>query len=134
VVDVIIESVSNSVNFHLAQKLLDGAVTRQNAIATNIANVETPGFRRLDVAPGFKQSLQAQMSQTQGPNLATLRSIQPQLAEDNTVRAVRADGNSVEIESELLAMSRNQVDFEFLSTLVGRHIKGIKMAITGRVL
>ncbi len=131
---MIIESISDSVNFHLAQKLLDGAVTRQQAIATNIANVETPGFKRLDVSPDFKHSLKAQMSQAKGLDLSALRSLEPRLSEDTTVRAVRADGNSVEIESELLAMSRNQVDFEYLSSLVGSHIKGLKMAISGRVL
>lgn len=129
-----IESISNSANFQLSQKLLDGAITRQQAIATNIANVETPGFRRLDVSADFGQTLRAQFTGAGKADLSMVRSMQPRLSEDPNVRSIRADGNSVELESELLAMSRNQVDFEFLTEMVGRHIKGLKMAITGRVL
>jgi len=129
-----IESISNSANFHLSQKLLDGAIARQQAIATNIANVETPGFRRLDVSADFGRTLRAQFTRAGKADLAMVRSMQPRVSEDPNVRSIRADGNSVELESELLAMSRNQVDFEFLTEMVGRHIKGLQMAISGRVL
>ncbi len=127
-----IEPVSNSVNYQLASKLLDASVMRHEAIATNIANAETPGFRRIDVAPDFSRALRAQFATGGKPKASDIAALNPHLAVDAEVRAVRPDGNSVEMEQELMAMSRNRVDHEFLTDLVSRHIKQLKMAITGR--
>lgn len=127
-----IEPVANNTNYQLARKLLDASVLRQEAIANNIANAETPGYRRIDVSADFSQTLRAQFSAGSKPAPGALDSLNPQLAVDPTVRAVRPDGNSVEIESELMAMGRNRVDHEFLTELVSRNIKQLRMAITGR--
>ena len=128
-----IEPVANSANYQVARKLLDASVLRQEAIASNIANAETPGYRRVDVNTSFSQALRAQLGGGQPVSIDKLQSITPSLAEDTSVRSVRPDGNSVEIETELMAMSRNRVDHEFLTNLVSSHIKNLKMAITGRV-
>ena len=129
-----IQPVANSLNYQLARKLLDASVLRQEAIATNIANAETPGFRRLDVSSDFASTLRARFSGGNRPNVSEIDSLTPKLVEDPSVRAVRPDGNSVEIESELLEMNRNHVDHEFLTDLVSRDINQRKMAITGRVV
>jgi flagellar basal-body rod protein FlgB len=128
-----IEPVANSANYQVARKLLDASVLRQEAIASNIANAETPGYRRVDVNTSFSSALRAQLGGGQPVSIEKLQSITPQLAEDTSVRAIRPDGNSVEIETELMAMSSNRVDHEFLTNLVSSHIKNLKMAITGRV-
>ena len=128
-----IEPVSISVNYQLAQKLLDASVLRQEAIATNIANAETPGFRRVDVAPDFATALRAQFASGGTPSAAELDSITPHLAEDANVQTVRPDGNSVEMETELLAMNKNHVDYEFLTDVLSRDLKQMKVAITGNV-
>lgn len=127
-----IEPVGNSLNYQLASKLLDASVLRQEAIATNIANAETPGFRRIDLAPDFTRALRAQFANGHRPAPSAVAALQPRLAEDPEVRSVRADGNSVEMETELMAMSRNRVDHEFLTELVSRHIKQLRVAISGR--
>ena len=57
-----IDPIFQTDNYQLARKLLDAAALRQEAIATNIANAETPGFRRLDVAPDFAVQLKARMA------------------------------------------------------------------------
>lgn len=127
-----IAPVANSVNYQLARKLLDASVLRQEAIAGNIANAETPGFRRLDLAPDFQRALRAQFSTGATPPPAAIAALRPGLAADADIRSVRADGNSVEIETELLAMSQNRVEHEFLTDLVSRHIKQLRVAISGR--
>lgn len=129
-----IQPVANSLNYQLACKLLDASVLRHEAIASNIANAETPGFRRLDVSSDFASTLRARFAGGARPPALEIQSLTPKLAEDPTVRSVRPDGNSVEIESELMAMNRNHVEHEFLTDLVSRHIKQLKMAITGRVV
>jgi flagellar basal-body rod protein FlgB len=99
-------------------------------VATNIANVETPGFRRIDLAPDFGLQLKARMAAGDFGKQAA--GLQPKLAEDTTARTVRPDGNSVELERELMIMNRNTVEHEFLSELVSSNLKQLRLAITGR--
>jgi flagellar basal-body rod protein FlgB len=125
-----IDPIFQTDNYQLARKLLDASVLRQQAIATNIANAETPGFHRLDIAPDFATQLKARVAA--GDFAATADSLQPQLTEDSTARSIRPDGNSVELEHELLSMDRNSVEYDFLTQVVTFDLKQLKMAITGR--
>ncbi|MBI5766909.1 MAG: flagellar basal body rod protein FlgB [Verrucomicrobia bacterium] len=117
-------------NYQLSRKLLDAAALRHEAIATNIANAETPGFRRLDLAPDFSVQLKARMAA--GDFARTSDRLRPVLAEDQTARSIRPDGTTVEIERELLAMNRNAVEFDYLSEVVSNNLKQLRIAITGR--
>jgi len=125
-----IDPIFQTDNYQLARKLLDASVLRHEAIASNIANVETAGFRRLDIAPDFASQLKARMAA--GDFGRTADSLRPALAEDQTARSVRPDGNTVELERELLVMNRNLVEHDFLTEIVSRNIKQLKLAITGR--
>ena len=124
-----IDPIFHSDNYQLARKLLDAASLRSEAIASNIANAETPGYRRLDVSTDFAEQLKArtQAGELSGDN-DTLR---PSLVQDPYARTVRPDGNSVDIENELLAMNKNSVEYEFLTDVVSGNIKQLKMAISG---
>src|SRR5476651_2360052 len=75
-----LDPIFQSGNFQLAQKLLDGAALRQQAIAANIANAETPGYRRVDVAPDFAEHLKASFQS--GDRDALADTVQPKLTED----------------------------------------------------
>lgn len=127
----VVDPVFQSDNYQCARKLLDAAALRHEAIAANVANVETPGFRRLDVSPDFAVQLKTQLEAGNFSRQAS--GLQPRLVEDPTARSVRPDGNTVEIERELLAMNRNAVEYQFLSEIVSSNLKQLKMAITGRV-
>lgn len=127
-----IDPIFQSVNYQLARKLLDGAALRQEAIASNIANSETPGYRRLELSSDFATQLR---SCVKAGDLAGLgEAVKPTLVQDPYARSVRPDGNSVEIEKELLAMNKNAVEYQFLTEVVSGNIKRLKMAITGRVV
>jgi flagellar basal-body rod protein FlgB len=115
----------------LARKLMDLSALRQEAIASNIANAETPGYRRIDVAPDFASQLKAQVSS--GVPISQLDSLNPSLATDSQARTVRPDGNTVDIEHELLAMNKNAVEYGFLTEVASSSIKQLKMAISGNV-
>jgi len=127
-----IDPIFQTDNYQLARKLLDASVLRQDAIATNVANAETPGFRRLDIAPDFAVQLRARMESATGDFAQTVSGMRPHLAEDQTARSVRPDGNTVEIERELLAMDRNLVEHQFLSDVISNNLKQLKIAISGR--
>ncbi len=125
-----IDPIFQTDNYQLARKLLDASTLRQQAIATNIANAETPGFRRIDLSPDFATQLKARMAA--GDFGKTADTLRPQLTVDPMARTVRPDGNSVELEHELMAMNRNAVEHDFLSEIVSNNLKRLKLAITGR--
>lgn len=125
-----VDPVFQSTNYQLARKLLDAAALRQEAIASNIANAESPGYRRLEVSPDFATQLRSRLEA--GELARADDTLRPVLVEDPHARTVRPDGNTVDVENELLAMNRNSVEYEFLSEVVSRNIKQLKVAITGR--
>lgn len=125
-----VDPIFQSDTYVLARKLLDAAVVRQEAVAANIANAETPGYRRVDVAPDFAEQLKARLAS--GDLTASADSLKPRIAEDPSARTVRPDGNSVELEHELLAMNRNAVEHQYLTEIISQNIKQLKMAVTGR--
>src|SRR5947207_7419791 len=91
-------------NYLAAKKLLDATVLRHEAIASNLANIETPNYRRLDIAPSFQTELQQAMSSQNGNGIAGL---QPRLEADPNAVANTRDGNTVQLESELVQLSKN---------------------------
>lgn len=117
-------------NYQLAKQLLDATSLRHEALATNIANVETPGFKRLDLSPDF--ALQLEKIAAAGPAGAPVQ-LRPTVTEDPYARAVRPDGNSVELDRELIELSRNTLQYEFLTQFASDSIKRLKTAITGRI-
>jgi flagellar basal-body rod protein FlgB len=116
-------------SYQLAKKLMDGTALRQQAIASNLANAETPGYHRIDVSTDFEQRLRASFET--GGSAATNDSLQPTLVEDKDARAVTPDGNNVGVERELLAMNRNSIEYNFETEVVSQNIKQLKVAITG---
>ena len=123
-----IQGIEPTLNMSIAQRSLDACVLRQEALASNIANVETPGYKRMDIAKDFSDRLKTAVQRGGAKNAMPT----PRLAEDTSSRAQRADGNTVDLENELLQMNKNQVDHEYLTNLIGSNFKTLKMAITGR--
>lgn len=117
-------------NYQLAKHLLDAASMRHEALATNIANLETPGFKRLDLSPDFARQLEKIAAA--GPSSDPIN-VRPTVVQDPNARAVRPDGNSVELDRELIEMSRNTLEYDFLSQFASDSIKRLRTAITGRV-
>jgi len=125
-----VQRLDSSLTLQIAQRSLDACILRQQALAKNIANAETPGFKRVDVARDFTDRLKVAV--LRGGNGVKLPDAT--LAEDSKARVQRADGNTVDLENELLQLNKNQVDHEYLTHLVGAHYKMLKTAITGRNL
>ncbi len=124
-----IDAIFNSPNYQVARQMMDATVLRQQALAANIANAETPGYKRVDVAPNFAMQLQTALERG---GMAELRSVKANVLEDLTAKAVRPDGNNVEIEKELLALGRNSTEFNFLTQVVSHDMRSLRMAISGR--
>src|SRR5437763_12598346 len=102
-------------NYLAAKKLLDATVLRHEAIASNLANLETPNYRRLDVAPSFQTQLRSALESREPGQIASL---QPQITTDPNAVASATDGNSVQLENELLQMNKNFIEHSLETQLV----------------
>lgn len=124
------ESLFDSANYIASRRLLDAAVLRHQAIAANLANLETPNYRRVDLAPDFRTSLREALRHQDGPGLSTLR---PTVAGDSSAVSRRPDGNTVNLASELLAMQENSFEHAVQVQLVSGRLARLRSAISGRV-
>jgi flagellar basal-body rod protein FlgB len=124
-----IEALFNQPNFLAANKALDAVVLRQQAIANNIANLETPGYKRVDLAPSFETELQQAIGSGDPQQLAALT---PSLAVDTSAVPSSLDGNTVHLENELMQMNQNSVAHSLETQLVSGMLSRMQMAITGK--
>ncbi len=126
-----IDQVLERENYVLAKKLLDVSHARHEAISGNLANAETPGYKRTDVKADFAQQLQ---KLAQSNDVESIAKLQATIETDLKTASVRPDGNNVQMDSELMKMNENAMQYEFLTQYTANSMKRIKTAITGRVL
>ena len=124
---MMIESLFSSKNYQASKKLLDAATLRHEALATNLANVETPGYKRIDLPKSFSAEFAARL---RSGNLAAAPT--PRLIEDPHATSQRKDGNNVEIDKELLTLGKNVAEYDVLTEFVSGSIRRLRMAISGR--
>jgi len=87
---------------------ISGASTRQQALASNLANVNTPGYQRVDV--DFHGSLAAAMESedTAGARLHGM-TFAPEV---DASGAVRADGSTVDVDAESAKLAANALEHQ----------------------
>jgi len=125
-----IEALYDREVYKMAQVLMDKSVLKHQAIASNIANIETPGYKRVDLDKGFETQLKEMMESGDTDGLS---SFQHRLSVDTETPAVRPDGNNVQLENEMLAMNRNALEYEYLTKYMSKSFGMIKTAISGNV-
>ena len=122
-----IEKIFSSPSYDGSKMLLDVAIQRQQAIASNLANIETPGYKRLEVDKGFSKEF-AQALNAGAP----LSTPVPKVLTDFDSPSQRKDGNNVILQDELMSMSKNSAEYEALGEFVSYSMRTLRMAITGR--
>jgi flagellar basal-body rod protein FlgB len=123
-----IEALFNQPNYLAAKKTMDAVNLRQTAIANNIANLETPGYKRVDLSPSFQQQLERAAG---SGDVQTLASLKPSLSVDTTAIAGK-DGNSVNLEKELMQMNQNAMTSGYETQLISGLLAKMRMAIAGK--
>ncbi len=110
-------------------KLLEAGIKaeglRQNTIASNLANIETPGYRRLDVK--FEELLDKAM---QSPEEVDSEDIEPEVYQpENT--PLRPNGNDVVLETEIGEMLKNSLRHTAYVRLLRKKFAQMETAIQG---
>ncbi|HOK87555.1 MAG TPA: flagellar basal body rod protein FlgB [Fervidobacterium sp.] len=112
-------------NFDTLKTALDVQLKRQELHAENIANAETPGYKKKYVA--FEEYLQQskmklKMNTTDEKHLSSSPSVvqAKQITQDNT--SITNDENNVDIEMETIEMVKDALRYQTLSRLMSANI------------
>lgn len=108
---------------------LNTAVAKQTVAASNLANLDTPGYRTRDVS--FDDALADQLGTLKRTSDKHLGQREPDAAPTTEVDGLqsRRDGNNVQIDRELLAMTRAQGDFSRAQTALAAKFRLVRYAI-----
>ena len=104
-------------------------VARQAALAANLANADTPGYRRVDLR--FDDALAAagaQLETSHPRHLAAGEGGTPYRLEMGP-RGTRPDGNGVDLDTELVQAKRNAGSFEDMAGVLARIVALRRAAI-----
>ncbi|HZG76741.1 MAG TPA: flagellar basal body rod protein FlgB [Paenibacillus sp.] len=131
----------NGSHFRLLERTLDAASLRQAVIANNIANVDTPRYKRSEVQ--FESLLQQSMTGTPGSIVGRRtdprhiyigrggKEIEAKVTiDENSV--MNNNLNNVDIDSEMSEMAKNQLRYNTLVQQVSHEIKLVKTALEAR--
>ena len=98
---------------NVLEKASDASWARNSVISNNIANVDTPGYKRKDIE--FEQYLQGAVSG--GSSLdddiaeVDLDSLTGTTYTDYATASYRIDGNNVDIDTENVELAKNQIKY-----------------------
>ncbi len=124
-------SIYNYVN--VLDKAADASWIRNEVISNNIANVDTPNYKRQDVE--FESYLLAQL---EGANSSSLKkavagmdldSLTSTIYTDSNSLSYRLDGNNVDIDTENVELASNQLKYQALISSISNEFSMIKSAM-----
>lgn len=114
---------------NVLDKAADASWLRNEAIAENIANVDTPGYKRKDV--DFESALKKAMLNNRyvsmDAKVAHLKSdeLKVDIYTENDGYVYRMDGNDVDIETESAELASNQIKYQALMKSVGQEFTNL---------
>ncbi|GAA4649555.1 flagellar basal body rod protein FlgB [Kistimonas scapharcae] len=107
---------------------------RSTVLASNLANVDTPGFKARDVVFAFDHTLENAVALS-SPDTRHM-GLSSQSAEGRMMYRIpyqqTTDDNTVELGIEQAAFARNTLDFQTSFTFLNMKFKGLDRAINGR--
>lgn len=137
-----LEQILNSTNFNYLPRGMTAASIRQEVISHNIANVNTPNFRKSGVE--FEDLLareiygdepeegKLQMTRTHDshmPHKPLAYHAEPNIVEEMTT-IMRTDDNNVDIDIEMATLAKNQLYFNALATQLGGYVSRMRNIMT----
>ncbi|MGI8780598.1 MAG: flagellar basal body rod protein FlgB [Solirubrobacteraceae bacterium] len=105
------------------ERAIGGAAQRQQALAANLANANTPGYQRVDV--DFHSTLRSAMASGERATVEHTTFA----AQRDGAAVTRADGNSVDAESESAKMAANALEHQAAVQVAATRIAILKSAM-----
>ena len=88
------------------ERSISGAAQRHEALAANLANATTPGYRRVDV--DFHGALAAALGSSDAKSAVEQTSFSTQV--DGSVGATQADGDTIDVDAESAKLAANALE------------------------
>lgn len=125
-------------NLTLREKSLDAAWTRNEVIVNNIANVDTPNFKKSTV--NFEGYLEDAIGGNGFRGITTDKrhiqignkspeDIDLKVTKDYKELSTRLDGNNVDIETEMASLAKNNIRYNTLIQSINSSYQRLKSAI-----
>lgn len=129
------------------EQILHFTRARHNAIASNIANVETPTYKAIDLPETeFKKALETAYRQQQERHVPVFEMVKTHhiapkerggleidLVEREAGGFLKHDENNVDIDQEMVTLVKNTSLHNTIATLIDRQFDMLSTAISGRV-
>lgn len=111
-------------NVNILSKAMSLRLQRHSVIAANIANADTPGFRPSQVS--FEEELQKSARTKKADQVDKIVG-KVEVADDG---APRPDGNSVNMDHQMAALSQNSITYNATAEFLLRKFKMLKSVIS----
>lgn len=108
--------------WRVLERGLEASSLRQRVLSHNIANINTPGFKRARVE--FEEHLAKAVEAEQ-----SVDAVAPELVVE-TESLGRPDGNNVDIELEMAQLAENQIWYAALTRQLSDHFSRLRMVIS----
>jgi flagellar basal-body rod protein FlgB len=110
---------------------MSGLAARQRAIASNVANVDTPGYKASEVR--FEDTLKSAISRGAGATV-NQASLNAAASRSTLVDATstRADGNNVDIDREMELLGEANLNYSAMTQLMSTRLGILRNVINGR--
>jgi flagellar basal-body rod protein FlgB len=121
----------------LLESAIDASVLRNDAISQNIANVDTPNYKRKTVA--FEEFLHSETGKFVGRRtherhipigIGSTKTPTIMIREDYADNEMRLDGNNVDIDSEMTDLAKNQIRYNVLIQRLNGHFSKFRHVIS----
>ena len=115
---------------NVLNRAADAAWQRNEAISNNIANVDTPGYKRQDVA--FESVLQQALGNNRYESMdekvanVNLSRLRGRAYVDYANYSYRLDGNNVDIENENVMLVENQLKYQGLISSINQEFTNLQ--------
>ena len=119
---------------NVLDKAADASWTRESLITNNIANVNTPNYKRRDL--NFESVLNEQLGSCKHESLdAKMRTVDlgqlnPMIYTDHSSLSYRLDGNNVDIDTEEAELASEQIKYQALTTSISKEFSRMKSVIS----
>lgn len=126
---------SNAFNYiNVLKKAADASWKRNEVITNNIANVDTPGYKRKDVQ--FESYLMGALTgdDSLDKRVANVRvgNLDAQVYTDNANLSYCLDGNNVDIDTESANLAENQIRYYTLMDSMTQEFSRLKMVLQNK--
>ncbi|AOT68287.1 flagellar basal body rod protein FlgB [Geosporobacter ferrireducens] len=119
------------------EKTMDGLWLRNEAISNNIANVNTPGYKRdtVEFETLLKESLsgygikgKTSHEKHMAIGVQDVENIEPTIKKDENTK-YRKDGNNVNIDVEMANLAKNNIAYNMVTQRINGKMNKLKLAI-----